>query len=274
MNKVKIATHNGVFHTDELIALAILISVYGWDNVDITRTRDPKVLESFDGILVDVGDGEFDHHTAGSIQYRENGIPYASAGLVWRAYGHMLVSHPKAYEFIENTLQFVDAADNGFVETMSIGKNGTEINTITIQTIIRMYNNDDDNGFKNAINFTYEFMQMLLVQANEVAAMYSAVGEAIYYEHGSDLVAVCERYVDVNTVPISDNVTYVLFPNKDDSIVARVMTKDRMEWIKQFNGEKGDGLRFVHASGFMAAFDDIPSFWRFLTDRKSRDGVR
>jgi uncharacterized UPF0160 family protein len=64
-----IATHNGVFHSDEITAIALLLEFglgFGDRDITIIRTRDKAVLETTD-ILIDVGgeyDGirKFDHH--------------------------------------------------------------------------------------------------------------------------------------------------------------------------------------------------------------------
>ena len=69
---VKIATHNGRFHSDEVFAIAILKKFYS--NIEIIRTRDKKLLSQAD-IRVDVGGrydsktGDFDHHQKDLLLY-------------------------------------------------------------------------------------------------------------------------------------------------------------------------------------------------------------
>ena len=83
--KISVGTHNGIFHYDELISIA-LISILHAGKVTVVRTRDPNVLKACD-IVVDVGGGIFDHHMPGGNGKRESGTPYASSGLVWQAFG-------------------------------------------------------------------------------------------------------------------------------------------------------------------------------------------
>lgn len=83
--KISVGTHNGIFHYDELISIA-LISILHAGKVTVVRTRDPNVLKACD-IVVDVGGGIFDHHMPGGNEKRESGTPYASSGLVWQAFG-------------------------------------------------------------------------------------------------------------------------------------------------------------------------------------------
>ena len=121
-----IGTHNGIFHTDEIVAIAILCLLYGWHKkIIIVRSRNLDILSECD-ISVDIGGGKYDHHMPGFSLKRKNGITYASAGLVWKDYGKHLVQLymneiklsqsycEEIVEFIDNTvIQFVDAEDNG-----------------------------------------------------------------------------------------------------------------------------------------------------------------
>ena len=112
---VKVATHPGDFHADDVFAVAVLGLVHG--PLDVVRTRDVAVLAAAD-VRVDVGgrsdpaSGDFDHHQRGGAGERENGIRYASFGLVWKAYGARLAG--EGAEAIDARLvQGVDANDTG-----------------------------------------------------------------------------------------------------------------------------------------------------------------
>lgn len=90
-----IVTHSGKFHADDAWAVAVLKVVF--PECDIVRTRDPAVIAAAD-FAIDVGDvwdpasGRFDHHQKGFSAARQTGVPYASAGLVWREYGARCVA--------------------------------------------------------------------------------------------------------------------------------------------------------------------------------------
>ena len=83
-----IATHDGSFHADETVACAILSYIY--DNTSVIRTRDPEELEKAD-IIIDVSgkndERHFDHHSKEFTLCRDNGIRYATAGLMWLKFG-------------------------------------------------------------------------------------------------------------------------------------------------------------------------------------------
>lgn len=122
-----IGTHNGSHHADDAVGVAILLQL--WPTAKVFRTRDPDVLAVCDAI-VDVG-GEhnevinrFDHHQKGFSKRRENGIPYAGAGLVWLSWGAYYVQDicpwlgraealAIANDVDARLIQHVDAVDSG-----------------------------------------------------------------------------------------------------------------------------------------------------------------
>jgi len=90
-----IVTHSGKFHADDAWAVAVLNVLF--PGCHIMRTRDAAAIDAAD-FAVDVGGvwdpalGRFDHHQKGFSGARSSGVPYASAGLVWREYGARCVS--------------------------------------------------------------------------------------------------------------------------------------------------------------------------------------
>jgi uncharacterized UPF0160 family protein len=114
---MKVATHPGNFHADDVFAVAALGLAAG--PLEIVRTRDEALLAAADA-RVDVGGrsdpatGDFDHHQKGGAGERANGIRYASFGLVWREHGAALAGGPGAAEAIDQRLvQGIDANDVG-----------------------------------------------------------------------------------------------------------------------------------------------------------------
>ena len=90
VSRVLVATHDGSFHADEVFAIAAL-GLLG-EPVEVIRTRDRDALAKAD-LRIDVGfrddarTGDFDHHQRDFDAARDNGVRYASFGLVWRAFG-------------------------------------------------------------------------------------------------------------------------------------------------------------------------------------------
>ncbi|MCW2995559.1 MAG: hypothetical protein JWQ18_3054 [Conexibacter sp.] len=117
---MRVATHPGNFHADDVFAVAALrLAADDGEAVEVVRTRDEAVHAEAD-VRVDVGGrddpatGDFDHHQKGGAGERENGIRYASFGLVWRHVGARVAGSEEAAASIDERLvQGVDANDTG-----------------------------------------------------------------------------------------------------------------------------------------------------------------
>lgn len=97
---LRLVTHSGKFHCDEVFAYAVLrlalgLSRPGEDHV-LVRTRKPELIESGDivwdvGSVFDAAAHRFDHHQRGA-PLRADETPFSSAGLVWQSYGERAVA--------------------------------------------------------------------------------------------------------------------------------------------------------------------------------------
>jgi uncharacterized UPF0160 family protein len=127
-----IVTHSGKFHADDAWAVAVLKVLF--PDSELVRTRDPALIRTAD-FAIDVGDiwdpatGRFDHHQKGFDTARQSGVPYASAGLVWREYGARCVmalsakhaghalpedaARDIAYAIDTDIVQYLDLSDVG-----------------------------------------------------------------------------------------------------------------------------------------------------------------
>ncbi|GFR14608.1 UPF0160 protein MYG1, mitochondrial [Trichonephila clavata] len=136
--KVKIGTHNGTFHCDEVLACSMLKHAKSeYSNAEVVRSRNIDILNDCD-IVVDVGgiyepsSHRYDHHQR-SFDHTMNSlnrdypwtIKLSSAGLVYFHFGHQIISKllnlPVESEEVkviynkiyENFVQEIDAIDNG-----------------------------------------------------------------------------------------------------------------------------------------------------------------
>ncbi|MEL6342443.1 MAG: MYG1 family protein [Myxococcota bacterium] len=107
-----VATHNGPFHADDVLAWA-LIRVFHDADADLVRTRDPAVYDPAD-VVFDVGGAyepdrqRFDHH-----QHDYTG-PLSSAGMVLAWLEDAGTVSPGLAETLrEHLVDYVDAVDNG-----------------------------------------------------------------------------------------------------------------------------------------------------------------
>ncbi len=114
---MKIVTHDSSFHTDDIFAVATLLLKY--PGAEVIRSRDPEVWVSADcvvdtGFVYDPNKNRFDHHQPEGAGKRENGIGYASFGLVWKEFGTELAGGEREADIIDRELiQPIDAHDNG-----------------------------------------------------------------------------------------------------------------------------------------------------------------
>jgi uncharacterized UPF0160 family protein len=172
---MKVSTHDGRFHADEIFALAVLKLVF--PDLEIVRSRDENVYKTAD-IIVDVGhiyDPEnltFDHHQRGFSLKRETGIPYASFGLVWKKFGKSLCGSTEAAEYIDSVIvQAIDADDNG-IEIIQTIVDGIRFHTLSdiIESYVPRYVNDEkvQKGFDRALNFAISYMKRQIKLAKEL----------------------------------------------------------------------------------------------------------
>jgi uncharacterized UPF0160 family protein len=131
-----IVTHGGKFHADDAWAVAVLNVLF--PESEVIRTRNPAIIEAAD-FAVDVGGiwdpakGRFDHHQKGFSATRSTGVPYASAGLVWKEYGARCVgalaaSHAAHQLTEDEALQIAYAIDADIVQYLDLSDVGAAKN--------------------------------------------------------------------------------------------------------------------------------------------------
>lgn len=100
-------THSGKFHADDVFSAALLLYL----NPEITITRGNQVPENYEGLVFDIGRGQYDHHQKNS-RIRDNGVPYAAFGLLWEKLGPEILGEELALKFDESFVQPLDINDN------------------------------------------------------------------------------------------------------------------------------------------------------------------
>lgn len=119
--KLKLITHNGSFHSDDIFACATLCLILEktGEKFEIIRNRDKEIIEAGDyvfdvGGIYDSEQNRFDHHQKGGAGMRENGIEYSSFGLVWKKFGLEICGTQEVVDLMDQKLvSSVDAGDNG-----------------------------------------------------------------------------------------------------------------------------------------------------------------
>lgn len=160
-----LVTHNATFHADDIFATATL-SILHNGNIKVVRTRDEEWFKKGDyvydvGGIYDPSLNRFDHHQKGGAGQRDNGIPYAAFGLVWKTYGEVVCGSKEVADKIdEGLVQSIDAQDNG-IDLYTINDS---VGPYTIQSMFNAFRptwkeaEDFDTPFLELVKFATKFL--------------------------------------------------------------------------------------------------------------------
>lgn len=283
-SKIKIITHSGRFHTDEVFSCAALSLVYN-NAVEIVRSRDAEAKATAD-IVVDVG-GEyddtrarFDHHQKGGAGVRENGIPYSSFGLVWKHYGKELVSSPLAEKIIDERLvQPIDASDNG-VDTFTLA------NTVApylIQDVISGFvpawdeRKTEDEAFFDALEIAKKILLRVIQNTESGIKGVLRVEEAYKNAEDKRIIVLDNQYPWSDILSSLAEPLYVVSPERGETgnwkveavRSARHSFQSRKYLPESWAGKQGEELAKV--SGVSDAYFCHNN--RFIAGARSKEGA-
>src|SRR3989344_194196 len=272
----KVITHSGPFHADDVFAVATLQLYFGVDNVEVTRTRDEAVVATGD-VVLDVGGlydpdrQRFDHHQVGA-PVRDNGIPYAAFGLIWKHFGEKVAGSTSVAEMIEKSLVLsIDASDNG-VSVYNLTE--LEVKPTTVSDIVSLFNPvegpaaDINAAFLSATTLARDILLKSIGRAKAKEVMKQTA--AAVYE------ASAEKNLIVFDVPMSkallidypDTVTMVSpdYPSSSTNWLATAIPKThgsfelRKRFPEEWGGLRGEEIAkvsgindavFCHRAGFL-----------------------
>lgn len=251
-------THGGKFHADDVFSTALLLYL----NPEFTYTRGFDVPQDFDGVVYDIGWGEFDHHQA-DARVRENGTPYAAFGLLWEKYGADILGEQEAERMDALFVQPLDLSDNSGTANM-------------ICEMIESFNpvwdsyKSEDEAFAEALDIASiilkkRFDTVLAEQRGEVL-----VKEAI--EKAQDKIMILDKTAPWKQFVPATDIEYVIYPSKRGGYAAQAVPvhPDRLELKRPFPEEwRGadaeklaalsgvSGLKFCHKSGFLLTAETL-----------------
>ena len=229
---MKIVTHNGRFHSDDVFAVATLLLVY--PDAEVVRSRDEEMVRSAD-IVVDVGfvyDPEakrFDHHQPEGAGEREGGIPYSSFGLVWKKWGREIAGEEEAL-LIDKKLGYpIDALDNG----ISIAENKfPEIREYTIYDLFSSYIDTDEydeevllEKFLECVGIARALLKREIDIARKEIAGAKIVKEIFAKSEDRRIIILDKNLPWQKTLVPEPEALYVIYPRKDGSWGARAIPK-------------------------------------------------
>lgn len=290
---MRVATHSGSFHADDVFALAALRLLAAAEPargpLTIVRTRDPELLRAAD-LRVDVGQrndpasADFDHHQRGGAGERPNGIRYASFGLVWREFGARIAggSDEVAQRLDEVLVQGIDANDTGQTITQPLLPDVASPMTLSHAVAAFNPNWDDDasgaakqKAFEAALEFAGGVLARELASAGAQVRAAALVRDAIARADDPRLIEL-DRGMPWHRelVPSAPDALYVVYPREQDwglQAVPAVLGEfsNRKDLPEQWAGRSDAEL--VEVTGVAdARFCHIG---RFMAVAGSRDGV-
>lgn len=249
-------THGAKFHSDDVFSTAFLRIL----NPRIQVQRGLEVPEEFPGIVYDIGRGEFDHHQL-DREKRENGVPYAAFGLLWRKFGECILSQEEAKEFDRDFIQPLDETDNTGCENV-------------LAEVIEKFNpvwdgdNDYDGRFWRAVAFAQEILVNYFENIQSLRRADETVRQAMTSCDGEILIL--PQYVPWKKLVVGSGYQFVVYPSNrggysiqgvpkkmGDSSLIREFPSDwrgkEPEELRQLSGIAT--FRFCHAAGFLASAD-------------------
>lgn len=215
--KANALTHDGKFHADDVLATVILSKL---KKITLYRTsRIPPNLKK-DVIIFDIGGGELDHHQKGGNGARENGVPYAAAGLVWKKYGMQICRNTPDPEFVWNLIdrdiiQGVDASDNG-----ACPKTDYPARAMSLSRIVASFkptwdsDKDFDEAFMEAFSFVKQVFDNVFAHAVAKAKAKPRLNELIQSSKNEQILVLKQYLPWKEFIFDSENqIKFVVYPS-------------------------------------------------------------
>ena len=299
MKVIKIVTHNGKFHADDVFAVALVILYLEDQNqpCNIERTRDMGVIRDAD-IVVDVGrefdftKNRFDHHQGG-IAARENGVPYASFGLVWKHIAQNLFDYEFIQYFDGNFVQLIDAADCGYELFTPHVKGVSETSYDHLLRILYAPSWQEeslaswDAGFKLAVTFAKEIIIKSYNGFKYKKEAEPIIAETVEKSTDKSIIVLDKRVPLVDSTYMNSllmDTNYIISPELDGKFgilaldeVGKIFSPKKpfpKVWrglvgkeLESASGIKGAG--FCHLTGFFAVTENLESAIQFAQKSQS-----
>ncbi len=277
-----IGTHHGRFHADEVFAVAILKQIY--PDAKIVRSRNPEILQTCD-IVVDVGGGKYDHHTTDKV-FRTNGIPYATAGLIWRDFGEMVLHE---WNVKQETASIVQSVDDRLIQGIDADDNGYQLDkdyrVKSVSGIISGFNprwdskEDENQAFDEAVSFaTRIFLNQISSEVSRLAAV-QIVKDSFQHRDQKEVIVFdtfCPWTETLLNLDTNAEVLFVVFPDKSGGYRIQAVPKTlgtfevRKPLPEQWAGKEHHELGTI--IGIPDAVFCHPA--RFIAGASSKDSIR
>lgn len=253
----KVVTHNGKFHADDVFAIATLQLYLGKESFEVIRTRDEKEIEAADWVI-DVGGvydpnkKRFDHHQ-NDAPIRENGIPYAGFGLVWKHMGAEVASDAEVAKEVEKRLVLpIDAGDNGVLIYTSVHEATSPFGiSDVVSSFLPLWQSseDTDEQFFCAVDLAHKILIRVIEQARALIAMKAYVAE-VYKQALDKRILVFDRLVTSSVLIEYEDVHFKVSPDDEGSAWQAVAVRkgfdtfeSRTQFPEEWAGLRGEELQ-------------------------------
>jgi len=255
--ELKIATHNGIFHADEVTAVALL-KLFTDDNISIQRIKhDTKDFFKYD-MVIDIGKKldrkkYFDHH-----QYKGG---KSSAGLIWD-----YLEQENNYPNITKLIKMVDANDVGSLkakpfEYSSLIKHFNSNNDI--------YSDEQDLCFTKAVDFAFTILQSMRYSEDAAVEARTIVNNSFYFNGNKNIIELHKytrfwpKYINGQTMP---SIKAVVWEDEtDNSWKVKIPPKKPGSFeLSSKPLHNDDSMQFVHSNGFFAIAKDRETLFLYL----------
>ena len=255
--KKLIATHNKMFHADEIAAIALL-EIFSDYEIEVERVNhDTEDFSKYD-FVIDIGktfDGKkhFDHH-----QYKGG---KSSAGLIWDYIGLN-----KQYPKISKLIDLIDRNDVGTEKAKPF----------EFSSLIKCYNtknltsDEQTSQFFKAVDFAKTVLTSMKEMEEEIIKAKQIVNESFVFDRNPKILELSKftpywtTYINGETMPF---VKAVVWEDEEENNW-KVKVPSRKMGTFELNGKalKNDTtMEFVHSSGHFAIAKDEITMIKYLT---------
>lgn len=303
--KVVIVTHDGMFHADDVFAVAALLCLLDTAPVvaTIARTRDEDVIRKADfavdvGSVYDAEKNRFDHHQIGGAGKRTNdlpaahgllergsqsgaaGIPYAAFGLVWQKFGTGIAGSETAAAIVDQRLvATIDAKDCGVDLFDKKFKNIEPYDIDEFVHNLRPTWQEDaskiDAKFLEAVAFGRKVIEREVVHAKAAVAAEAIIRKAYEAARDKRIIILDAYYSFEKVLGAFPEPLFAVYPRLDGAWTAKAIRddissfKNRKDFPKTWVGLRD--LELVKVSGVPDA--TFCHNGRFMAVARSREGA-
>lgn len=205
-------THNTIFHADDVFSTALCKLLFG-DDFQITRGA--KVPKDFDGIVYDLGRGRFDHHQSDRA-VREDGVPYASFGLLWREFGSRLVAEEDVERFDKKFVEPLDKVDN-------LGGHDEICEMIASMNPYFDEGKDENEAFSEAVEIAEVILKRAIGTMNANQRAKKIMADKV--KEMKDRIVVLDQYMPWMETVVPSEAEFIVFPSLRGGYCAQTVPK-------------------------------------------------